>query len=50
MDKGEAAEIIKNAEWQYVRRQKTWFKRNKFIHWFESQKRAYSYIKNQLNT
>lgn len=44
-----AKEHIKKAEWQYARRQKTWFKRNKFIHWFDSVEQAYSYISVQLN-
>lgn len=46
----QAKELIKNAEWQYARRQKTWFKRNKFIHWFGSIDSAYSYAKQLLNT
>ena len=46
----EAIEQFKKADWQYARRQKTWFKRNKFIHWFGSTEQAYSYIKSQLNT
>ncbi|MEK7095699.1 MAG: tRNA (adenosine(37)-N6)-dimethylallyltransferase MiaA [Patescibacteria group bacterium] len=45
-----AKELIKNAEWQYVRRQKTWFRRNKFIHWFSNAEQASNYIKAQLNT
>lgn len=28
-------ELFKAADWQYVRRQRTWFKRNKFIRWHE---------------
>jgi len=46
----EAKEQFKKADWQYARRQKTWFKRNKFIHWFGSPEQAYGYIKKQLNT
>ncbi|OVE78741.1 tRNA (adenosine(37)-N6)-dimethylallyltransferase MiaA [bacterium G20] len=46
----EAIKKFQIADWQYTRRQKTWFKRNKFIHWFESPEQAYSYIKSQLNT
>lgn len=46
----EAIEKFKIADWQYARRQYTWFKRNKFIHWFSSKDQAYEYIKRQLNT
>src|SRR3989344_792688 len=46
----EAKEQFKKADWQYARRQKNWFKRNKFIHWFGSPEQAYGYIKKQLNT
>ncbi len=46
----EAKENFKKEHWQYARRQKTWFKGNKFIHWFESPEQAYSYIKSRLNT
>ncbi len=28
-------ENIKKESWQYVKRQRTWFKRNKDIRWFE---------------
>jgi len=45
-----AIEEFKKADWQYARRQKTWFKRNKFIHWFNNQQQSYSYIKSRLNT
>ena len=45
-----AIKKFKKADWQYARRQKTWFKRNKFIHWFGSAEQAYGYIKRQLNT
>lgn len=30
----EAKQLFKNADWQYARRQKAWFKRNKYIQWF----------------
>jgi tRNA dimethylallyltransferase len=32
----EAKELFIRADWQYARRQKSWFKRNKHITWFES--------------
>jgi tRNA dimethylallyltransferase len=37
----EAAELFKTADWQYARRQKTWFKRNAHIKWFNSAEEAY---------
>lgn len=49
VDEAEALEKFKIADWQYARRQKTWFKRNKFIHWFESARQAESYVNSQLN-
>lgn len=49
LDGSKAVERFKTADWQYARRQKTWFKRNKFIRWFDSSEQAYSYIKMQLN-
>lgn len=44
----EAIGQIKTAEWQYARRQKTWFKRNPYINWFNSSQAAYEFVKNQL--
>ncbi|MBI2009240.1 tRNA (adenosine(37)-N6)-dimethylallyltransferase MiaA [Candidatus Saccharibacteria bacterium] len=38
----------KMAEWQYARRQKTWFKRNKFIHWFKTPEQAYKFLRSDL--
>lgn len=49
-DKKEAVDRIQKEEWQYARRQKTWFKRNKFIHWFENSKAAYTEIATILNS
>lgn len=46
----EAKMRLETAHWQYARRQKTWFRRNEFIHWFGSTEAAFSYIKSQLNT
>jgi tRNA dimethylallyltransferase len=42
--KVQAIEVIKIAEWQYARRQKTWLKRNKFINWFDSPENAEKFI------
>jgi tRNA dimethylallyltransferase len=39
----QAQEMIQKKEWQYARRQRTWFKRNKFIRWFGSVEQAYEY-------
>lgn len=36
-------------DWQYARRQRTWFRRNKFIHWFNDPAAAYVFIKEALN-
>ena len=46
----DATDIIQKEEWQYARRQKTWFKRNKFIRWFEDSRQAYKEIVRLLNT
>lgn len=46
----QAKQKLKTAHWQYARRQKTWFKRNKFIHWFDSIDSAARYVQSQLNT
>jgi tRNA dimethylallyltransferase len=46
----EAKELDKIADWQYARRQRTWFKRNTYIKWFGSAEQAFEYINNQLNT
>lgn len=45
----EAKELFKNADWQYARRQKTWFKRNKFIQWHESGEEAFTSLSQLLN-
>lgn len=42
--KVQALEAIKTSEWQYARRQKTWLKRNRFIHWFSSAQKAEKFI------
>jgi tRNA dimethylallyltransferase len=40
----EAIEQFQKVDWQYARRQRTWFKRNKYINWYESPDRAYQSI------
>lgn len=47
--KEEAIALFKAADWQYARRQRTWFKRNKFINWFENADEASISVKQQLN-
>ena len=48
--RSEAKERFKKEDWQYARRQKTWFKRNPHIQWFDSEKRAYERISEVLST
>jgi tRNA dimethylallyltransferase len=45
----EALQLFKTADWQYARRQRTWFKRNKFIHWFDNTDEAFTSVINTLN-
>lgn len=49
VDEIQAVELIKNAEWQYARRQKTWFKRNPDIQWFGSADETYRFLSQVLN-
>ena len=44
----EAVSLISTKEWQYARRQKTWFKRNKHIIWFTSGREAYDFVTSHL--
>lgn len=44
----EAIQQIAMKEWQYARRQKTWFKRNAHIKWFTSPDRAHKFIQQAL--
>lgn len=46
----EAKERFKRADWQYARRQKAWFKRNKYIEWFSNEDDAYAHIDRMLVT
>lgn len=50
IDAEEAKELDKIADWQYARRQRTWFKRNPYIKWFDDSEQAYRFIIDQLNT
>jgi len=45
-----AATLFKTADWQYARRQKTWFKKNNDIVWFIDNKQAITYLNKLLNT
>ncbi|MBI2589193.1 tRNA (adenosine(37)-N6)-dimethylallyltransferase MiaA [Candidatus Saccharibacteria bacterium] len=45
LNHNQAIEQIIAAEWQYARRQKTWFKRNPFIKWFSSADEAFLAVK-----
>lgn len=45
----EAKLKFEQADWQYARRQRTWFRRNKFIHWFGDPSAAFVYISKILN-
>lgn len=46
----QAVELIKKTEWQYARRQKTYFKRNQHIQWFSSAEEAFDHISKVMNT
>lgn len=46
----EAVELFKKADWQYARRQKTWFRRNEHIKWFSTPDQAYMLVKKQLSS
>jgi len=45
----QAVELIKKNTHQYARRQITWFKRDKQIHWIKNQKEAEKLIRNFLH-
>ncbi len=47
-DKPRAIELFKIADWQYARRQKTWFRRNPHIKWFDNLADAYSFSRGHL--
>jgi tRNA dimethylallyltransferase len=45
----QALESFVKADWQYAKRQKTWFGRNKFIQWFKTPEEAFTSVKQVLN-
>ncbi len=44
----QAEELFVKSDWQYARRQKTWFRRNPYIHWFGSANTALKYVNSLL--
>lgn len=50
LDDKEALERYKTLEWQYAKRQRTWFKRSPYIQWFDHPIKAKNYLENKLNT
>jgi len=48
IDRRQALDLLKTADWQYARRQKTWFRRNPDIKWFSSPEAAYKVVKKVL--
>lgn len=46
----DGVEAFKCQDWQYARRQRTWFKRNPFIKWFKDARLAEAYLDQVLNT
>ncbi len=46
----EVKEAIVASSLRLVKKQRTWFKRNKNIHWFDDDKKATDFLSNELNT
>ncbi len=46
----QSKELFESADWQYARRQRTWFKRNQHIKWFGDSRSAKTFIEESLNT
>ena len=44
ISESQAKEEFKKQDWQYARRQRTWFRRNPHIKWFETSQRALNFI------
>lgn len=44
ISESQAKEEFKKQDWQYARRQRTWFRRNPHIKWFDSSKEALNFI------
>jgi len=40
----QAKDLFKKSDWQYARRQKTWFRRNKFIQWYADPEGAFTSV------
>lgn len=45
----EAKALFKKGDWQYARRQRTWFRGNPFIHWYTDPNSALTDVKELLN-
>lgn len=45
-----AIETFRIRDWQYARRQRTWFKRNPFITWFTDSSKAFRAVTEVMNT
>jgi tRNA dimethylallyltransferase len=50
IDEQTARDLFIKADWQYARRQRTWFKRNQDIVWFDDVEKAFLHLKKLLNT
>ncbi|MEK7163024.1 MAG: tRNA (adenosine(37)-N6)-dimethylallyltransferase MiaA [Patescibacteria group bacterium] len=48
ISKKEMIEILKKEIWRYTKRQMTWFKKDKKIHWIESKKITFKFVKQFL--
>jgi len=49
LSQDEAMAVIKMNTWHYTKRQMTWFKKDKAVHWIESEKEAVSLIEKFLS-
>lgn len=49
IDEKEALQMFKQADWHYARRQRTWFRRHKFIQWFRTPDEAFTSVGQLLN-
>jgi tRNA dimethylallyltransferase len=50
IDEQTATTTFIKLDWQYARRQGTWFRRSQDIKWFDSHKKAFSHLKKALST
>lgn len=46
----EAKDLCAQADWQYARKQKMWFKRNPHIHWFHDSTEASAWVAENIST